>query len=74
MYSDPVFGPRFRDAIIRVLAPAGDVDAVIEQLDAYLASPGFWSIEGILPDPRLDSVRDDPRFLALVKKYRRRIG
>ena len=45
--------------------------AAIEQLDAYLLGPGPWSIEGLLPDPRLDPIRDDPRFQALVEKYRR---
>ena len=60
-----------KDAIVRALGPAGAVDVVIEQLDAYLGSPGDWSIEGLLPDPRLDPIRDDPRFQALVEKYRR---
>ncbi|MGI9259401.1 MAG: hypothetical protein ACR2QQ_11230 [Gammaproteobacteria bacterium] len=56
---------------VRVLAMAGDTASAIEQLDAYLADEGFWSIEGLLPDPRLDPVREDPRFLELVEKYRR---
>ena len=43
----------------------------IDELDAYLAAEGVWSIEGLLPDPRLDPVRDYPRFKALVEKYRR---
>jgi len=60
------------DAIIRVLGPAGDVDAVVKQLDDYLTQNGMWSIEGLLPDPRLDPIRDDARFQALVEKYRRR--
>ena len=59
------------DAILRVMAPAGDYDAVIEELDAYLAGPGPWSIEGLLPDPRVDPIRDDPRFRVLVERYRR---
>ena len=60
------------DSVLRVFAPAGDFDAVTQHLDAYLSGPfAFWSIEGLLPDPRLDGVRDDPRFQALVEKYRR---
>ncbi len=65
-------GPQIQiDAIIRVFAPAGAADAAIEELDAYLSAPGLWSIEGLLPDPRLDSIRDDPRFEALVEKFAR---
>jgi hypothetical protein len=32
----------------------------------------MWSLEGLLPDPRLDSIHNDPRFSALVEKHRRR--
>ena len=69
---DALAGPVIHlDVITRVLAPAGATDAAIEQLDAYLAAPGFYSIQGILPDPRLDPMRDEPLFRALVEKYRR---
>ena len=62
------------DAIMRVLAPAGATELAIEQLDAYLSAPGEWSIEGLLPDPRLDPIRDDSRFQALVEKHRRQMN
>lgn len=66
-------GPAYQvQAIVRVLAPAGAAGTVTDQLEAYLSAPGFWSIEGLLRDPRFDSVRDDPEFLALVEQYRRR--
>ncbi len=69
---DAYDGPAIQlDGIIRVFMPAGDYDTAIEELDAYLAAPGRWSIEGLLPDPRLDPIRDDPRFQALVEKYKR---
>jgi tetratricopeptide (TPR) repeat protein len=70
--TDAFDGPVYRLAtIIRVLVPAGDHDGAIEELDAYLAEPGRWSIEGLLPDPRLDPIRDEPRFHVLVEKYKR---
>jgi len=69
---DALAGPTQQlHAIIRVFAPAGAINTAIEELDAYLAAPGVWSIEGLLPDPRLDPIRDDPRFQALVEKYSR---
>ena len=71
---DTLVGPRVHvDAIIRVFALAGDANEAVEALDNYLDAPGEWSIEGLLPDPRLDSVREDPRFQTLVEKYRRPI-
>lgn len=72
-HSDDAFGPQFvrLDAVLRVFARTGAVDRAIEALDAYLSAPGFWSIEGLLGDPRLDSLREDPRFQALVQKHER---
>lgn len=69
--NDAFMAPRYRLAAVRVLVAAGDSDAAIEELETYLASPGRYSIEGILPDPRLDPIRDDPRFQTLVDRYRR---
>jgi tetratricopeptide (TPR) repeat protein len=61
------------DAVMRVLIRAGAVQEAIESLDDYLGKRGAaWTIEGLLPDPRLDPIRDDPRFLAVVEKHRRR--
>ena len=61
-----------KDAIVRVLIPASAYDRALEILDEYLSVPGGeWSIEGLLPDPRFDPIRDDSRFVALVEKYKR---
>ncbi|MFB3083983.1 MAG: tetratricopeptide repeat protein, partial [Gammaproteobacteria bacterium] len=57
---------------IRVFVAAEDYDAAIEAFEVYLAAPVLWSIEGLLPDPRLDPIRDDPRFQAFVEKYKRK--
>lgn len=55
-----------------VLAPSRASAEAIEVLDEYLSRPGNWSVEGLLRDPRLDTIRDDVRFEALVAKHRRR--
>src|SRR5690606_4175287 len=55
-----------------VLAPSRAGAEAIDVLDQYLSRPGNWSIEGLLRDPRLDTIRGDPRFDALVAKHRRR--
>jgi hypothetical protein len=61
-----------KEAVLRVLVRAGAVDAALEILEAYFGGPGFCSIEGILANPRLDPLQDEPRFAMLVEKYRRR--
>lgn len=58
-------------AALRVFIPAGDHDAALAELEAYFAVPGRWSIEGLVRDPRLDPIRNNPRFQALVEKYKR---
>jgi TolB-like protein/DNA-binding winged helix-turn-helix (wHTH) protein/Flp pilus assembly protein TadD len=71
MTIDAAAAPNVRLEAIRVFLAAADYDAALAELDIYLANPAVWSIEGLLPDPRLDPIRDDPRFEKLVRKYRR---
>jgi len=60
------------DAIIRVLIPAGAIEEAIVMLDEYLGTRGAgWTIEGVLPDPRLDPIREHPDFAELVARHRR---
>ena len=54
-----------------VLVPAHAVDLAVAELDRYLSAPGSWAIEGLLPDPRLDPIRDEKPFRALVEKHKR---
>ncbi len=69
---DTYSAPELRiQASLRVFIPAGDYNAALDELEAYFAAPGRWSIEGLSRDPRLDPIRDDPRFVALVERYRR---
>ena len=69
--SDDAFSaPRYRLAAARVLAAAGDGDAAIQELETYLSSPGKFSLEGVIVDPRFDPLREDPGFQALVDRHR----
>lgn len=68
---DAIKGAALKMTAIFAFLAAGDHDAAVDELDIYLAAPAVWSIEGLLPDPRLDPIREDPRFVALVAKYRR---
>jgi len=70
--ADAMVGPFIHeDAIRRVFAPLGDVETVVTELDAYASQPGWYSIEGLVADPRFDAMRSDPRFQAVVDRYRR---
>jgi hypothetical protein len=69
--TDATHQSTFRLGAIMIFVTAGDNDSAMVELDAYLSAPGEWSIEGLLPDPRLDTIRDDPRFQRLVNKYSR---
>ena len=61
------------DAVRRVFIRAGAIDEALAQLDEYLGARGSsWTIEGLLPDPRLDPIREHSGFAALVAKHRRR--
>lgn len=61
------------DAVRRVFIRAGAIDEALAQLDEYLGARGAsWTIEGLLPDPRLDPIREQRAFVSLVEKHRRR--
>lgn len=69
---DAASGPHLGLASVFVFATTGDAEAAITELDQYLSQPSVWSIEGLLPDPRLDTIREHPQFFELVEKYKRR--
>jgi tetratricopeptide (TPR) repeat protein len=70
--SDAVVGSFIQlQSAIRVLIPLGDHETALSELEDYLRGAGPWSIEALALDPRLDPIRGDARFAALVERYGR---
>ncbi len=65
---DSFTSPEYVLALAWTYATVGEHEAAIEQLESYLSGPGAWSIEGLLLDPRMDPLRDHPRFQALLER------
>jgi serine/threonine-protein kinase len=63
-------GPNYVLNLANIHAWFGEVGAAVESIDLYLSVPAPRSIESILRDPAVDPIRDDPRFQALVAKYK----
>jgi tetratricopeptide (TPR) repeat protein len=58
-------------SVIRVLIPLGEHETALAELEDYLRGAGLWSIEALARDPRLDPIRDDARFAALIEEHGR---
>jgi tetratricopeptide (TPR) repeat protein len=68
---DAFIGPRYLLGATQILVTAGDRRTAINWFEAYLSSPGRFSVEGVLSDPRFDSIRDDLSVQTLVDRYGR---
>lgn len=56
--------------VAQILAQAGAVGQTIEVLEPLLAGPSYISVNTVDTDWAYDPVRNDPRFQALLEKYR----
>ena len=56
--------------LARSLVIAGLHQEAFKQLDVVLSNPGFYRVMNISLDPVFDDVRNAPKFVALMKKYR----
>lgn len=57
--------------LIWALIAAQAYDRAIDELDSYLSSRAWWSLEGLELDPRFDVVTKQARYAELVAKYGR---
>jgi hypothetical protein len=53
-----------------IFAQAGLVADALAELELLLAGPSFTSVHTVRLDPRYDPIREDPRFQALLDRYR----
>ena len=68
---DSFSGPKIQERLAYAYAILGEADAAVAIFDHLLAIPCSdpLTIEFLRIDPRLDPIRDHPRFQALLKKY-----
>ena len=52
-----------------ILAQLGETGKALEEIEQLLARPGFLSVHELRLNPEFDTIRNDPRYLALLRKY-----
>ena len=66
---DAFDGPQFTAALAQIYAWTGETDEAFRLLDHLLNVPNGIAVSMLKLDPAWDSLREDPRFQALIDKY-----
>jgi serine/threonine-protein kinase len=66
---DAVWGSILAEYRARILAQAGEAKGALDEIERLLAEPSHFSIHKLQLDPLWDSLRQQPRFKALIIKY-----
>jgi hypothetical protein len=66
---DAYWKPSVAEQRAWILARAGEADAALDEIEGVLAGPAFTSVNRLRLDPRLDPIREHPRFQALLERY-----
>src|SRR6476659_6773861 len=65
---DAFEGPAITEGVAQVYAILGEQDRAIEILDGLLSRPSYVTAQGLKVNPIWDSLRNDPRFQALIDR------
>ena len=52
-----------------ILAQLGETGRALDEIEQLLARPGWFSVHELRLSPDFDPIRNDPRYLALLRKY-----
>jgi hypothetical protein len=52
-----------------ILAQLGETGKALGEIEQLLARPGLFSVHELRLNPDFDPIRNDPRYLALLRKY-----
>jgi tetratricopeptide (TPR) repeat protein len=66
---DALQGPVLAEDRARILAQAGEPEAALDEIERLLARPSWLTVHVLRLDPTWDTIRDHPRFVALLAKY-----
>jgi serine/threonine-protein kinase len=67
--NDAIDGPDLAEARARIFAQVSDAGPALDEIDKLLSHPAFFSTWSLRLDPRWDTLRDQPRFRALIARY-----
>jgi TolB-like protein/Tfp pilus assembly protein PilF len=70
---DALDGPHITEGVAEVYAILGDNDRAIEILNGLLNRPSYVTVHGLRVNPIWDSLRNDPRFQALIDRHDARV-
>jgi serine/threonine-protein kinase len=66
---DRIWGTWLGEYLADILAQAGEAEEAVDELERLMEPPTWVSVHKLRLDPRWDSLREHPRFEALLARY-----
>jgi hypothetical protein len=66
---DAVWGPIVAEYRARILAQAGEAGRALDEIERLVMEPSHFSVHKLRLDPLWDSIREQPRYKALLTRY-----